>query len=111
MTTEIDLVREKLPFVTNTYFLNKGNVKFVQIKQDTIRQKCCQNMKRDSVSAYVHIKRDTLSPCTQLCTYQQLCTYLIDGPFLNQKTYKNIRISYLLKCKHSKKYISLRKNK
>ena len=32
-------------------------------------------------------------------------THLIDGPFLNQKTNKNIRISYWLKYKHSKKII------
>ena len=40
----------------------------------------------------------------------QLRTYLMDGLFLNQKTNKNIRISYLLKYKHSKKN-SLQKNK
>ena len=34
---------------------------------------------------------------------QQLHTYLIDGPFLNQKTYKDIQISYSLKYRHSKK--------
>ena len=34
---------------------------------------------------------------------QQLRTYLIDGPYLNQKTYKDIRISYSLKYKHLKK--------
>ena len=39
-----------------------------------------------------------------------LRTYLMDGLFLNQKTNKNIRISYSLKCKHSKKK-SLQKNK
>ena len=33
MTTEID------PFLTNTPFLNEGKVKFLQAKQDTIRQK------------------------------------------------------------------------
>ena len=43
---------------------------------------------------------------------QQLCTYLIDVPFLNQKTYKDIRMSYSLKYKHSKKKkFSLRENK
>ena len=41
----------------------------------------------------------------------QLRTCLMDGLFLKQKT-KNIRISYSLKYKHSKKYIySLRKSK
>ena len=33
----------------------------------------------------------------------QLRKYIIDGPFLNEKTYKGIRISYSLKYKHSKK--------
>ena len=42
MTTEIDLVGEKWPFLTNTSFFNKDKVKFLKIKQDTIRQKCCQ---------------------------------------------------------------------
>ena len=42
MTTETDYVKEKQPFLTNISFLNKGNVKFLQIKKDTIRQKCCQ---------------------------------------------------------------------
>ena len=32
MATEIDLVGEKSPFLTNTSFLNKGEVKFLQIK-------------------------------------------------------------------------------
>ena len=40
--TENDLVREKEPFLTKTSFLNKDKVKFLQIKQETIRQKCCQ---------------------------------------------------------------------
>ena len=39
MTTEIDLVE---PFLTNTSFLSKGKVKFLQIRQDTVTQKCCQ---------------------------------------------------------------------
>ena len=42
MTKEIDLVREKKPFVTSIFSLNKDNVKFIQIKQDTIRQKSLQ---------------------------------------------------------------------
>ena len=33
----------------------------------------------------------------------QLLTYLMDGLFLNQKANINIRISYSLKYKHSKK--------
>ena len=39
----------------------------------------------------------------------QLRTYLIDYPYLNQKTYQDIRIPYSLEQKHSKKQISLRK--
>ena len=38
--------------------MNEGKLKFLQITQDTIRQ----NMKRDSVSAYVHMRRDTPLP-------------------------------------------------
>ena len=41
----------------------------------------------------------------------QLRTYLTDGPLLNPKTYKDIRISHSRKYKLSKKSISLRKNK
>ena len=37
-TTKIDLIGEKQPFLTNTPFLNEGKVKFLQIKQNTIRQ-------------------------------------------------------------------------
>ena len=44
-------------------------------------------------------------------TFPQLRTYLMDGLFLNEKTNNNIRISYSLKYKHSKKKNSLRKNK
>ena len=38
MTADIDLIGEKEPFLTNTPFLNEGKVKFLQIKQNTIRQ-------------------------------------------------------------------------
>ena len=31
-TTEIDLVGEKKPFLTNTLILNEGKIKFLQIK-------------------------------------------------------------------------------
>ena len=36
MTTEIDLIGDKQPFLTNTPFLHEVKVKFLQIKQDTI---------------------------------------------------------------------------
>ena len=69
-------------------------------------------MKRDSVSAYVHIKRDTplslYAPVHILDVpppFPWLRTYLIEDLFRNQKTNKNIRISYSLKSKHSKKKI------
>ena len=39
MTTEIDLIGETQTFLTNTPFLSEGKVKFLQIKQDTIKQK------------------------------------------------------------------------
>ena len=102
--------------LTNTSFLNKVKVKFLQLKQVTIRQKCCHKHKKRWGVPRVHMKRDTSFPCTQLCIFwmtppfsRQLRTYLIDGPFLNQKTYKDIRILYSLKYKRSKKSISLRK--
>ena len=100
----------------NTSFSIKDKVKFLQIKQDTIDKSAAKNMKRDSISAYIHMRRDTPSPYTQLNAFwmtppppprppvqHQLHTHLIDDPFLNQKTYKYIRISYLLKHEHSKK--------
>ena len=62
MATEIDLVRKKQPSLRNTSFLNKGKLKFLQIKQATTRQKCHQ--KREFVRT---IRCDT--PCTQLCAF------------------------------------------
>ena len=46
MTTEIDLVGEKQPFLTNKSFLSKGKNKFLEIKQETIKQKCCQKYRK-----------------------------------------------------------------
>ena len=73
-------------------------------------------MKRDNVSAYVHMRRDTPLP---LCapehifdypsSFPQLLKYLMDGLPLNQKTNKNILISYSLKYKHSRKRIFTKK--
>ena len=67
-------------------------------------------MKRDSVSAYLHMRRDTPLPLYAAVDilddpppFSQLRTYLIDGLFLNQKRDKNMRISYSLKYKHSEK--------
>ena len=42
MAAEIYLVGEKQPFLMSTSFMIKDKVKFLQIKQDTMRQKCCQ---------------------------------------------------------------------
>ena len=56
-------------------------------------------MKRDSpinLYAAVRILDGQISP-------SQLRTYLIDGPFFNEKTYKDIRMLYSLKYKHSTK--------
>ena len=67
-------------------------------------------MKRDNVSAYLRMKRDTLLPLyasvnilDDFPPFPQLLTYLMDGLFGDQKTNKNIRISYSLK------YINIRK--
>ena len=60
-------------------------------------------MRRNSVSTYVHI---AVTP-PRLYT----AAHILDGSFLKQKTYTDIQILYSLKYKHSKKYISLWKNK
>ena len=74
-------------------------------------------MKRDSVSVYIHMRRDALLPpyapvhiLDDPASFPQLFKYLIDGVTLNQKTNKTIRISYSLKYKYSKTR-SLLKNK
>ena len=73
-------------------------------------------MKRDvknmkSVSAYANMKRDTPIPLyvsvnilDDPLPFSWLRTYFMNGLFLNQKT-NNIRISYSLKYKYSKKNI------
>ena len=67
-------------------------------------------MKRDSVSAYVHMNCDT-----HLALYESV--KILDDPSISLVTYirngwtnQSIRISYSLKYKHSKKN-SLQKNK
>ena len=67
-------------------------------------------MKRDSISAYVHMRRDTPFPLcapvhilNDLPSFPLLLKYLMDGLPPNRKANKNIRISYLLKYKQSKK--------
>ena len=76
-------------------------------------------MKQDNVSVYVHVRRVIPLPSVRSCTHfgwpssspHQLRTYLTDGLFLNQKTYKDIRISHSLKYKHLRKINFLQKNK
>ena len=65
-------------------------------------------MKRDSVSAQVHMRRDTPLPLythvhilDEPPSFPQLRKYLMDGLPLNQKTNKKIRISYSLKYNHA----------
>ena len=70
------------------------------------------------IRTYLMTDFSTLSLCTNLYPFWmtptppflQLRTYLMDGLFLNQKTIKNIRISYSLKYKLWEKSC-LRKNK
>ena len=69
MAAEIYLVGEKQPFLMSTSFLIKDKVKFLQIKRDISDKNTAKNMKRDSVSAYVHMRRDTSSSYTQLYTF------------------------------------------
>ena len=70
-------------------------------------------VKRDTISGYVHMKRDTPLPlCTSVnilddpTPFPQLPKYLMNGLFLNQKANQKIRISYSLKYKHLKKNIN-----
>ena len=64
------------------------------------------HMRRDTpLSLYAAVRILDDSPSTN-----QLRTYLIYDPILNQKTYKDIWISYSLKCKHSKKIYFFTKN-
>ena len=71
-------------------------------------------MKKNRVSAYVHMKRDTPIPLYEPVhilddpLHSPVAYVLMDGLFLVQKINKNIPISYSLKYKHSKKN-SLRK--
>ena len=72
-------------------------------------------MKRDSESAYVHMRHDTPLPLVRILNdspppFSQLRTQLMRGLSLNLKTNKNVGISYSLKYKHSKKFY-LQKNK
>ena len=68
-------------------------------------------MKRDNVRAYVHMGRDTPLPLHAPVhilddpspSFPQLRKHLMDGLPLNHKTNENIRISYSLEYKHSKK--------
>ena len=53
--------------------------------------------------AHVHILDDP-------APFPQLRAYLMNGLFINQKTNKNIRISYSLEYKHSKKILYEKKN-
>ena len=63
-----------------------------------------KNTKIDSASACIHMKRDTPLPLlNDPSPFPQLRTYLMDGLFLNHKTNKNIRVSYSLKYRYSKK--------
>ena len=68
-------------------------------------------MKRDNASVYMQMRRDTPLPLYAPVhildnppLFPELCTYLMNDLFLNQKT-NNIQISNSLKYKHSKKIL------
>ena len=42
MAAETYLAGEKKRFLIKTSFFIKGKIKFLQIKEDTLKQKCCQ---------------------------------------------------------------------
>ena len=87
-------------------------VKFLQIKQDTIREKCCQKHEKWLYKS-VHTQEVWHSLPLYAAVRILLTPHLPPVAYaINQlKTYKGIRISYSLKYKHSKKLISLRKAK
>ena len=66
-------------------------------------------MKKDSVSAYVHMRRNIplflyaqVHILDEPPSFPQLRKYIMDGLHLNQKTNTNIRISYSMKYLNSK---------
>ena len=42
MARDTHLVVKKQLFLTNTFYLNKDKVTFLQVIQETMRQTCCQ---------------------------------------------------------------------
>ena len=46
MARSTDLVEEKSPFLKYTSCFSQGKIKFLQLVQDTIRQTCCQKLKK-----------------------------------------------------------------
>ena len=111
--TETDTVSEKWTFLTNTSFFNNDKVKFLQIKQGTLRQKCYQKHEkrlREKVQLRTSTWRLKPPPTVRSCTHfgwiphPPPVAYVLNWWFLSQiKTYKDIRISNSLKYKHSKK--------
>ena len=67
------------------------------------------DMKRDGVSAYVHMRCDTPSPYTYAFWMTPSFPNSCVSTLLRLKTYKDIRILYSLKYKHSKKISFFRK--
>ena len=104
MKTEVNSLKIS-PFLK---ILSLQKVKFLQIKQDAIKTKMLPNTWKKIVQVRMYTLNMTRPPLIPSWLDDppfphQLCTYLIDGPFLSQKIYKDIRISYSLKYKHSKK--------
>ena len=91
------------------FFWMKLRLKFDNTTWHYKTKNTAKNMKKDSVRKYVHMRRKIPSRARSCIHFgwpfpspHQLPTHLIDGSFLNQKTYKDIRILYSLKSKRSK---------
>ena len=76
------------------------------MKQDAIRKNGVKNLKRDSVNEYVQRrlgKHISLNAAVRILDDPYLPTSCTRTKLMDQNTYKDIRILYSLKYKHSKK--------
>ena len=91
-----------------TCFLNKDKVKFLQIKQDAIRQRCNQKHEKKQCNCVgTHKAWHPLLPYAAVWPFHSpTVAYVLNWwPVSQPKTSKDIRILYSLKYKHLKKNI------
>ena len=86
MMIEIDSCWRKITFSNkHIIFLNKGKAKFLQINT-------AKNMKRDSVCAFVHMRRDNPSHCTQLYAFWMTILLCTGATFVKKNSWLVARI-------------------